>query len=454
MIKGHARRFMLSAALLAAFGLVFWTGCSKDLMSPDDQPPTGSQITNPVDGSSLNDQVINVRGRAEVGATIDIYVNDELQGSGVSSPAVPADGLGGRFTAERINLGEEGEKHIVAVVTDLYGNVATQANTPSVTITLDQTAPPVLFECVTAGGDTLELVPEPGEWGDGYYETGQPEIIVQGKTDVSASGARMRYMDKDFQSGEFEQVPDEPDGRRFFITIPLPRLTGGSTDTLIIYRLEAYDDAGNVAFEPVPVHWEIQAREEELKNDDGTADSIDDVVTGNPGQKIAVRFQAPTWANYVTKIIYYIANDRRDNPDHPDQPSTLPFTSYIWRVTLPDSLPSTAPANDGFVPYPEPYSYPEDAWVTATLRNPVNITNNDQFPDRKFFAGLEWEYRLNPYLYEDAASPTNTLNYDSYYWDYYNWVLRLNVDTMIRAVVSDVPSIDGGREAILQPMRS
>jgi hypothetical protein len=448
MIKGHARRFMMLAALLAMFGLVFFTGCSQELMSPDEQAPTGSTITNPVDGSSLNESIINVRGRAEVGATVDVYVNDELMGTGVSSPAIPPDGLGGRYTVDHVVLGAEGEKHIVARVTDLYGNTAPQAATPSITITLDQTAPPVQF--VNATG--ANWVDNPGPWGDGYWESGQPEIIFEGRTDVTATGARMRAGADDFLAGDFEEVPGEPDARRFFVTVPLPRLVGGNTDTLIIYRMEAYDDASNVAFDPVVVHWEVQAREEELKHDDGHYDSFEDSVTGNPGQKIAVRFQAPTWANYVTKIIYYIANDHHDNPINPDQPSTLPFTAYVWRVSLPDSLPG-ALGNDGFVPFPDDYSYPEDAWVTAELPNPVNITSNDQYPDRKFFVGLEWEYRLNPYIYEDAASPTNVLNYASYYYDYFNWVLRTSHDTMIRAVVSDVPGING-REAVVLPERT
>ncbi len=81
MRKVHARRYMIPAAVLAVFGLVFWVGCSKDLMEPDIDPPSGSAITNPVDGSSLNRETINVRGRAEVGATIDNLVEMLTQGA-------------------------------------------------------------------------------------------------------------------------------------------------------------------------------------------------------------------------------------------------------------------------------------------------------------------------------------------------------------------------------------
>jgi hypothetical protein len=449
MIKVHARRHVLAAALVAALGLLFWTGCSKELMSPDEQAPTGSQITNPVDGSSLNRDTINVRGRAEVGATVQILVNDEPRGTAVSSPAVPSDGLGGRFTVEGVELGEEGQKHIVARVTDLYGNVATDAHTPSVMIDLDQTAPPVEFEDMT----NAEWKDTTGVWGNGYWQSGQPEIVAQGKTDVTAAGARMRDGIDDHIAGPFEEVPGEPDARRFYVDIPLPRLTGGNTDTLIIYRMEAYDEAGNIGVDLVPVLWEIQAREEELKNDDGVVDSFDHAVTGQPGQKLAVRFQAPTWANYVTKVLYYIGNDNVTNPIDPDRPSTWPFTVYVWQVTLPDSMPGS-PGNDGHTPWTEPYAYPEDQWIEVELPNPVPITDNDSYPDKKFFVGLEWEYRLNPYIYEDHASPTNTLNYSSFRWDWFNWDLRDEADSMIRAVVSDVPNIESARRAALMPTRS
>ena len=67
MRKSYSRRFGLAAAAVAAFGLLFWSGCSQDLMAPDTQAPRGSSITNPVDHSSLNESVISVRGRAEVG---------------------------------------------------------------------------------------------------------------------------------------------------------------------------------------------------------------------------------------------------------------------------------------------------------------------------------------------------------------------------------------------------
>ena len=116
MTKVHARRCTILAAVLAAFALAFWVGCSKELVDPDEYPPEDSTISNPVHMSSLNEETINVRGRAEVGATIDVFVTDVLSGTellggtAASSPAVPDDGLGGRYTVEEVELGDEGMK--------------------------------------------------------------------------------------------------------------------------------------------------------------------------------------------------------------------------------------------------------------------------------------------------------------------------------------------------------
>lgn len=443
MRKVHVRRYLIPAAIVAVLGLVFWTGCSKNLVDPDVTPPQGSMITNPTDATSLNKSVINVRGRAEVGATIDVFVNDVLGGSGVASPSVPDDGLGGRFTVESVDLGAEGLKVLRARITDLYGNVATAGETPTITIDLDQTEPPISFDGLE-GATWKDTV---GFWGDGFWESGLPVIIVSGSTDSTAAGARLRYGINQHVANEL--VPDPGSSAvDFTIDVTSPPLSGGHADTLINYYLEAYDTAGNVGSVPVYVHWEVEGRELELSHDDGDYDSYDHIVTGSPGQKIAVRFQAPTWANYVTKIIYYFANDQIDNPIDPQLPSTLPFTAWVWRTTVPDSLPGP-PGNDGYMPFTEPYGYPEDEWVEITFPNAVSITDNAHYPDKKFFVGLEWEYRLNPYVYEDHASGTNELDYKSFRWNWSSWEVRNEADTMIRAVVSDVPTLGEGREATL-----
>ncbi len=444
MTKVHARRYMIFAAVLAAFVLVVWAGCSKDLMSPDEEVPENSAITNPVHMSSLNRETINVRGRAEVGATIKIYVNDddyenEPAGTALSSPAIPDDGLGGRYTVEGVSLGEEGMKSIRARVTDLYGNEVARSDAPTVTIILDQTAPPVGFEGIEGAVwvDTLS-----------FWESGLTRVTISGSTDTTASGARIRTGLKEYPATAFDTLPDGV--LNFAIEVPSPPLSGGHADTTINYYLESFDAAGNVADELLVLHWEVEGREEELLQDDGDYDSHDHTIQLWPGERVAVRYQAPTWANYITKLIFYNANDQETNEHDPEAPTSKPFTAYVWRATQ-DTLPSATPHNDGYTPFSEPGQYPEDEWVTLTFPNPIDITNNAQFPNKKFFLGIQWMVRENPRIYEDHSAPLALKSFD---YDRVDGWERRDVDTMIRAIVSDVPSLDGkGREAVLVPTR-
>ena len=446
MRKVHLRRYMIPVAVLAAFGLLFWAGCSKDLMSPDELPPRGSMITNPVDESSLNTSTINVRGRAEVGSTIDVFVNDEPKGSAVSSPAVPNDGLGGRFTVQDVELGEEGEKVIRARVTDLYGNPAAADTNTVITITLDQTAPPVELVPPIDGAERVDTL---GYWGDHYWRPNGTEITISGVTDNTAAGARLRYGVTALEADELQ--PDTTGVAHFSILAEAPALSGGSSDTLITYYLEAYDLATNVNAAPVYVRWVFEGREEELMHDDEVVNSFDHTVTGTAGDQIAVRFQAPTWANYVTKFIFYSANDQTVNPIDSQLPSTKPFTAWVWRCTG-EQRPGL-PANDGYVPFTEFYMYPEDDWVEVTFPNAVDITNGANFPDKQFFVGLEWEYRLSPHIYEDHSLPIDYCSFLKIDIPNAPWDPRLQADTMIHAVVSDVPVMGEGREAVLRPVR-
>ncbi len=442
---------MIPAAVLAALGLVFWAGCTK-LMEADDQPPSGSVITNPVDGSSLNSETINVRGRAEVGATIQIYVNDDdynnaPAGTAVSSPAVPNDGLGGRFTVEDVNLGDEGVKSIRARITDLYNNEVGPGETPRVTIILDQTPPSIKLKGV--GGAQWVDTDTTGFWGDGYWESGLPEVIVSGSTDTSAAGARLRFGIDQYDANVFPPAPGT-DIVDFTINVLSPPLSGGHADTVMRYFLESFDAARNVADTVLFLHWEIEGREEELSHDDGVYNSQEHTVTGRPGQEIAVGFQAPTWANYVTKMLFYSANDNETNPENPEAPTTEPFTAWVWRATASDDMPG-AKGNAGYVPYADYAMYPEDEWIIVTFPSAINIMDNSQYPDKKFFVGLEWNHRYSPHIYEDHSEP---LELRSFLWTWDAWELRLEADTMVRAVVSDVPSLEGkGREAVLMPTR-
>jgi hypothetical protein len=173
--------------------------------------------------------------------------------------------------------------------------------------------------------------------------------------------------------------------------------------------------------------------EEVLAHDDGTPE---EELTGRPGQKVAVHFQAPVWATHVIGVMYYIMDDHVANPYDPEAPTTAPFTVWVWRPSL-DMLPGV-PGNDGYVPFPDWYMYPEDAWVRVDLPTPVDITDNDLFPDRQFFVGMGWECRYNPVLGIDTDEPSGS----SLMWNWAEWEI-IDGNVMIRAVVSSdcVPEV-------------
>lgn len=425
--------------LLLAAAAIMGTGCDKSGMGPDNTPPTGSQITNPEDGSALNSPVINVRGRAEVGATIDIYVDDEYQSSGVASPAVPSNSTYGRFTVENVALGEEGPKTLRAVVTDLYGNVA--ADPIEVHITLDRTAPPLASEGVLGAvwSDTL----------GGVWQTSMPQVSFVGRTDATAAGQRVRYGSSEFTPDStytFPGEPGEPDSVRFYIPITVPPLDPDDPEALVTYYAEAFDAARNVSTLPVDIFWVAAGKETVLTYDDGSYGSYLNWVTGGALQMLAVKFQAPTWANYILGVQFYIMNDGQTNQGNPTWPTTLPFLIWVWRLNA-EELPGTA-ANEG-LSTGEPYSYPEDRWVEFRLTTAVNISSPTQYPDKEFFAGMEWQNDQNPRVGLDKDVP---IDYRSYLWDYEAWQLQSTSDVMIRAIVSDLPSISGkARVAVIEP---
>jgi hypothetical protein len=444
MLRVQRRRWGISVAILVSTGLVLLAGCSQDLMEPDVSAPTGTTIENPADGSSLNSPVINVRGRAEVGATIEIYVDGAFQSSGVSAPAVPNDGQGGRYQVTGVGLGGEGQKTLTTRVIDLYGNVATAGNSPSVGISLDLTAPDVLVEGVT--GATWDEEFE-------YWETNLPNLRVVGITEATAQLAQIKLEDARFLADTYDSIPGSPELLKFEIPLS-PPISGGGFDIISTYSLQVTDPAGNVGAVPLVVHWVIAGQEQELSHDDGHYDHASDTFAANfAGQRIAVRYQAPVWASYVTKVIFYNANDQQNHPTNPELPSTRPWYTYVWRVTLPDSLPGTA-ANDGQMDFnPDDWGvYPEDAWVTITLDEAIDITDPAHFPDKKFYVGAQWYRRMYPVFYFDAASATNPLDYKTFFHNNYSWD-PYSADIMIHAVVSDVPFTDKGREAVLTPVR-
>ncbi len=154
------------------------------------------------------------------------------------------------------------------------------------------------------------------------------------------------------------------------------------------------------------------------------------LVAGFAGGKLAVRFQAPEWAEWVTEIRFYIGNDQVDNATNPELPTTEPFLAYVWKPTSETPALPDQPANEGVN---SGELYPEDAWLHIVLPEPVNISDPGEFPDRVFFVGLEWLHRLNPFVGVDIGQPHD---YMSYSFVLFEWELRVD-DAMVRAVVCD-----------------
>lgn len=422
-------------------GLVLWSGCAKDLMEADTSPPTGSAITSPANGEALNNPVISVRGRAEVGATVDIFVNDDKKGSDVASPAVPYDGRLGRFTVENVELGDEGPKTIRGVVTDLYGNRALVDLVADVL--LDMTAPPASLETVIDA-----------EWeaADNRWTTGETWITAVARTDTTAGGSRVRYGINEFlpeSTYVFPGTPGEHDSMRVWIPMKRPALTVSNPDSLVHYFMEAFDGAGNVSADPFDVYWVAVGKETALSWDDGDAASYDDQISGLQGIKYAVRFDAPAWANFVTGMEIFVGIDSEQNPEDPMAPSTRPFTAWIW---YPDvDLSPGASANQGYEPFGD-YGYPENALVRFYFANAIDITNDAEFPSKQFCAGIEIQHKNNPYLRYDTDLPHDGR---SYRWNYTEWTPwgtdpGQERDLIIHAVVSDLEASGEGRTAVIR----
>ena len=365
----------------------------------------------------------------------------------MASPAVPNDGRLGRFTVQDVELGDEGPKTITAELTDLYGNRAPEPL--EVNINLDMTPPPVAFE---------RIVNDQGEEGAQWDEeaqnwvTGLPRVRVVGRTDTTYCGARVRWGINEFvpdQLDTFPAGPGEPDSVRFRIPMSAPPLTPDDPEELVRYYVESFDEAGNVSSEPLDILWAAAGKETILSWDDSEPGSIGNYVSGQPGMAVAVMFQAPTWANFVNGLEIYIANDFSDCPDDPTNPSSVrPFTVWVWKCTA-DERPG-ARANEGYVPFGAPCECPENQLVEIRLPNAVAITSNQSFPDKKFFVGIEWQYRYNPNVGCDHNPPIDSR---SFRWNWSTWEMQ-TFDIIIHAIVSDLETTEGGaRTAVLSPVR-
>ena len=163
-------------------------------------------------------------------------------------------------------------------------------------------------------------------------------------------------------------------------------------------------------------------RDTVLAWDDGNYGSIYDGVTHQAGMALAVMFQAPPWANYITEIQFFIMVDGTADP-------TEALWADVWKPG-PDMLPEYPIVGWQFVAG----GYPKDAWLEVTLPQPVDIADPAEFPDRIFFVGLIWGHMFNPIIGIDLDPPIDCHSYRE--WPP-GWELLVEGDAMVRAVVAE-----------------
>jgi hypothetical protein len=167
----------------------------------------------------------------------------------------------------------------------------------------------------------------------------------------------------------------------------------------------------------------------ELSWDDGSAEGG---FTAQVGRKFAVGFQAPETALSLRAIRLYIMDDGVENPVNPGDPTTRECTIWVWRDV--NGAPG-APANPGEY---LAAGYPEAAWVDFVLTEPVDLSDETHFPDRRFHVGLEWEVRTNPVIGLDLDPPFSG---ETRGWDWAAWSVVDTADALIRAVVCDSTAV-------------
>jgi hypothetical protein len=171
----------------------------------------------------------------------------------------------------------------------------------------------------------------------------------------------------------------------------------------------------------------------ELSWDDGSAEGE---ITSHVGRMLAVGFYAPEGALSLSAMLIYVMDDGLQNPIDPELPTTEPFIVWVW--TVGSSGEPGPQANDGYVPFSEAYQYPEEAWVDVVFAEPIDLSNEEQFPGGKFYVGLEWECRENPVVGLDLDAPFSG---ETRFWDWTSWALVDTADAMIRAVVRDSSAV-------------
>ncbi len=173
----------------------------------------------------------------------------------------------------------------------------------------------------------------------------------------------------------------------------------------------------------------VSRTEMELSWDDGSAE---DGFTALAGRKLAVGFQAPEPAMWLRAVRLYIMDDGLENPANPGDPTTDGFTIWVWRDGggAPGALASNGQNVES--------GYAEEAWLDVVLTEPIDLSNEVHFPERRFHVGLEWEHRTNPVIGLDLDAPHSGA---TRWWDWSAWSVGDPADAMIRAVVCDSTAV-------------
>ena len=238
--------WLVRPALLVLLTVVAVVGCDSGVSSPDYISPGSVEITGPEDGSLVNRQLIDVRGRAEQATLVRIYVDGVFRGSAPTYMAQPPQDLG-IFRVEDVDLGlDEVEKTIVAIAGDDEGNTAAYGDT--VVVLLDLTPPPADLERIDGAVEV-----EPGVW-----EAEGASVDAYARTDTTAIIVRVRWQETDYLPEEYEVFPGnpgEPDSVRVRFELRWPLAAPTRRDTSRLYALQTIDAADNYTQTFFTIRW-------------------------------------------------------------------------------------------------------------------------------------------------------------------------------------------------------
>lgn len=269
-------RWFVRLAALALLAVAVVPGCDCDKVSAPYVVSSGRvRITGPEDGSFVNSQMIDVRGEAEVGTLVHVYVDGVFGGSGASFQTEPPQELA-TFRVENVDLGgDETEKVIFAVAADAQGNTADRGDT--VTVVLDLTPPPADLERVD-GADEIE----PGTW-----VAPCPWVDVYGRTDTTAIIVRVRWQTVDYLPDDYEVFPGEPgepDSVRVRFRIAGPFVIPSRADSSRAYAFQTIDAADNYTQSFFTILW-TTASADCQESDDATEIVLREIVGSDTLQK-------------------------------------------------------------------------------------------------------------------------------------------------------------------------